>query len=65
MKGQKVAVSDCFHWLHGLVNSAQLPESKPTDGCGKDDILERNNYMFSLVMFTDGYGEKEIYTFFY
>lgn len=30
MKGQKVSVSDCFHWLHRLVNSVQLPESKPT-----------------------------------
>lgn len=30
MKGQKVAVS-CFDWLHGPVNSVQLPESKPTD----------------------------------
>lgn len=58
MKRQKVAVS-CFHWLHGPVNSVQLPESKPTDRCGKDDILERNSYMFTLVRFAAGYRKKK------
>lgn len=59
IQGHKVAVSNCFYWLHGLVNSFQLPESKPADRDVEKMIFWKEMVICSVLLFHCWLWEKE------